>query len=49
MLKPFRTVRKWTPNLATFGLMVLAATIGTAAGMLLAVWTMLVYFGVILL
>lgn len=47
--KPFRTVRRWAPSLATYCLIGLAVLIGTALGMCLAVWGMLVYFGVILL
>lgn len=51
MLKPFRTVRaKWTPGpVLIFSLALLAATIGTTLGVLLAVWSLGVYFGVLLL
>lgn len=51
MAEPFRTVRaKWTPGpVLTFALTLLAATLGTMLGVILAMWSLGVYFGVILL
>lgn len=51
MTKPFRIVgARWQPGpVLTFALMMLAATIGTTLGVILAVWTIALYFGVILL